>query len=100
MEQDIINDYQQRIAAAQEEVSKYEKLTNSYSIQRLVAFGLLIFFVCLSVVAATHYLIRLDEKIVIVGFVIVYGVFDLANLIASYKFACDGDLRKRGSQAP
>lgn len=50
MEQDIINDYQQRAAAAQEEVSKYEKLTNSYSIQRLIAFGLLIFFVCLSVV--------------------------------------------------
>ncbi len=51
MEQDIINDYQQRAAAAQEQVSKYEKLTNNYSMQRLIAFGLLIFFVCLSVVA-------------------------------------------------
>ena len=55
---------------------------------------------CLMVMAATHYLIRLDEKMVIVGFVIVYGVFDLANLIASYKFACDGDIRKPSSQTP
>ncbi|KGF82938.1 hypothetical protein IA69_04185 [Massilia sp. JS1662] len=55
---------------------------------------------CLMVVAATHYLIRLDEKIVIAGFVIVYGVFDLAILIASYKFACDGDIRNPGSQTP
>lgn len=51
MEQDIINDYRQRAAAAQEQVTKYEKLTNNYSMQRLIAFGLLIFFVYLSVVS-------------------------------------------------
>src|ERR1700754_4758053 len=51
MEQDILNDYQQHAAAAQEQVTKYEKLTNNYSMQRLIAFGLLIFFLCLSVVA-------------------------------------------------
>jgi O-antigen/teichoic acid export membrane protein len=49
---------------------------------------------CLIIVAATHYLIRLDVKMYIVGFVIIYSVFDLANLFASYKFACDGDLQK------
>jgi O-antigen/teichoic acid export membrane protein len=49
---------------------------------------------CLMIVAATHYFIRLDVKMYIVGFVIIYSVFDLANLFASYKFACDGDLRK------
>ena len=49
---------------------------------------------CLMIVAATHYLIRLDVKMYIVGFVIIYSVFDLANLFASYKFACDGDLQK------
>ena len=54
----------------------------------------------LMVVAATYYFTRLDVKIYIVGFVVIYGVFDLANLFASYKFACDGDLRKAGSQTP
>jgi O-antigen/teichoic acid export membrane protein len=54
----------------------------------------------LMVLAATHYFIRLDVKVYIVGFVIIYGVFDLANLFASYKFACDGDVRKPASQTP
>ena len=47
---------------------------------------------CLTIVAATHYVIHLDANMYIVGFVIIYSVFDLANLFASYKFACDGDL--------
>ncbi|MCS0632258.1 oligosaccharide flippase family protein [Telluria mixta] len=59
--------------------------------------GMLLF---LMIVAATHYLIRLDVKMYIAGFVIIYSVFDLANLFASYKFACDGDLRKPVSRAP
>ena len=56
--------------------------------------GMLLF---LMVLAATDYLIRLDVKTYIAGFVIIYSVFDLANLFASYKFACDGDLRKPGN---
>jgi O-antigen/teichoic acid export membrane protein len=59
--------------------------------------GMLLF---LMIVAATHYLIRLDVKMYIAGFVIIYSVFDLANLFASYRFACDGDLRKPVSRAP
>jgi O-antigen/teichoic acid export membrane protein len=59
--------------------------------------GMLLF---LMVLAATHYVIRLDVKMYIAGFVIIYSVFDLANLFASYKFACDGDLRKPGSTTP
>ncbi|WP_413674191.1 lipopolysaccharide biosynthesis protein [Massilia cellulosiltytica] len=55
---------------------------------------------CLTIVAATHYVIHLDANMYIVGFVIIYSVFDLANLFASYKFACDGDWRKSGSRMP
>ena len=58
--------------------------------------GMLLF---LMFVAATHYFIILDVKMYIVAFVIIYGVFDLVNLFASYKFACDGDMRKPGCQA-
>jgi O-antigen/teichoic acid export membrane protein len=58
--------------------------------------GMLVF---LMILAATHYVVRLDAKTYIAGFVIIYSVFDLANLFASYKFACDGDLRKPGTQA-
>jgi len=50
MEQDIINDYRQRAAVAQEEADKYEKLANKYSLQRLIVFAFLIFSVYLSIV--------------------------------------------------
>jgi hypothetical protein len=59
--------------------------------------GMLLF---LMILAATHYVVRLDVKMYIAGFVIIYSVFDLANLFASYKFACDGDLRRPGSTTP
>jgi O-antigen/teichoic acid export membrane protein len=59
--------------------------------------GMLLF---LTIVAATHYVIHLDVKMVITGFVIIYSAFDLANLLASYRFACDGDLRKPGCRTP
>ena len=58
--------------------------------------GLLIF---LALAAASHYVMRFDAKTCIVAFVIVYGIFDLVNLFASYKFACDGDLRGHGRQS-
>lgn len=50
MEQDIINDYNQRLQASQNEATKYEKLANKYSLQRLIVFGFLIFSIYLSVV--------------------------------------------------
>jgi O-antigen/teichoic acid export membrane protein len=59
--------------------------------------GMLLFLI---IVAATHYVVHLDVKMVIAGFVIIYSAFDLANLLASYRFACDGDLRKPGSRTP
>jgi hypothetical protein len=49
MEQDIINDYQQRITQAQLQIDKYEKLINTYSLMRLLIFALLVLSVYLSV---------------------------------------------------
>lgn len=46
---DIQNDYRQRINAAQQEISKYEKLINTYSLLRLVIFGLIVVAIYLSV---------------------------------------------------
>jgi hypothetical protein len=46
---DITNDYQQKATAAQQEISKYEKLVNIYSFMRLAIFALLVFSVYLSV---------------------------------------------------
>ncbi|SDD48456.1 Membrane protein involved in the export of O-antigen and teichoic acid [Massilia sp. PDC64] len=59
--------------------------------------GMLLF---LMILAATYYFVRLDVKMYIAGFVIIYSIFDLVNLFASYKFACDGDSRKPGSPTP
>lgn len=42
MEQDIINDYQQRIIAAQQQVNNYKKLINTYSFMRLGVIALLV----------------------------------------------------------
>ena len=47
VEQDIINDYQQRAALAQAEADKNAKLANTYSLLRLGVFGLFILAVCL-----------------------------------------------------
>jgi O-antigen/teichoic acid export membrane protein len=58
--------------------------------------GMLLF---LMVAAATHYVVHLDVKTYITGFVTIYSLFDVANLFASYKFACDGDLRTPGGRA-
>src|SRR6202012_1354556 len=43
MEQDIINDYQQRLTAAQQQVDNYKRLINTYSFMRLGVIGLLAF---------------------------------------------------------
>lgn len=47
MEQDILNYYQQRITASQQEIDKYKKLINTYSFMRLGVIGLLVLAICL-----------------------------------------------------
>ena len=42
MEQDILNDYSKRMAAANMEISNYKKLINTYSFMRLGIFALMI----------------------------------------------------------
>ncbi len=51
MEQDIINDYQQRALLAQQEANKYKKRANTYSLLRLSLFAL---FAISVYFAATH----------------------------------------------
>jgi DNA mismatch repair ATPase MutS len=68
MEQDIINDYQQRAASAQAEADKYGKLVNTYSFLRLGIFILLI-------VAIYFGYIQDDFTIVAVSFVLLMFAF-------------------------
>ena len=68
MEQDIINDYQQRAASAQAEADKYGKLVNTYSFLRLGIFILL-------VVAIYFGYIQDDFTIVAVSFVLLMFAF-------------------------
>jgi DNA mismatch repair ATPase MutS len=70
MQQDIINDYRQRIAFAQQEADKYKKLANNYSLYRLVVFGLFIVSVCIAISA--------DEILII--------AFSLAILIGCFSW--------------
>jgi O-antigen/teichoic acid export membrane protein len=58
--------------------------------------GMLIFLV---LAAVSHHFIQLNEKLYVLAFVIICGTFDLVNLLASYKFARDGDLRNPGGPA-
>jgi hypothetical protein len=70
MERDIVNDYEQRIAVAQTEADKNKKLANTYSLYRLVVFGLFIIFVCVAIAA--------DEILII--------VFSLAILVICFSW--------------
>jgi hypothetical protein len=49
MEQDIINDYNQRASAAQQEAVKYKKLANTYSLLRLSIFALIVVAISIAV---------------------------------------------------
>lgn len=49
MEQDIINDYNQRASAAQQEAAKYKKLANTYSLLRLSIFALIVVAISIAV---------------------------------------------------
>lgn len=73
MQQDIINDYQQRAAAAGQEAGKYKKLANTYSLLRLSIFAL--------VVVAIYVAVQFDNfSIVAAAFVVL--VFAFAWLVA------------------
>ncbi|HEY8783501.1 MAG TPA: DNA mismatch repair protein MutS [Mucilaginibacter sp.] len=53
MEQDIIQDYMQRAAFAQQEADKFKKLANTYSLLRLAVFAL--------IVLAIYFAVKLDN---------------------------------------
>jgi len=46
---DILTDYRQRADFAQQEADKYKDLANTYSLYRLLVFGLFIFVVCVAI---------------------------------------------------
>ncbi|SDD65929.1 MutS domain III [Mucilaginibacter pineti] len=73
MQQDIINDYQQRAAAAQQEATNYKRLANTYSLLRLSIFALVV--VAISI--AVH-----EDNFTIVAISFVLLVFAFAWLVA------------------
>jgi DNA mismatch repair ATPase MutS len=68
MEQDILNDYQQRVQTAQQETDKNEKLANKYSLQRLIVFAVFIFSIYLSVVTDDIVIFIVGLIISVIGF--------------------------------
>jgi DNA mismatch repair ATPase MutS len=73
MQQDIINDYEQRAAAAGQQAGKYKKLANTYSLLRLSIFALIVVAICVAV--------QFDNfSIVAVAFVVL--VFAFAWLVS------------------
>jgi DNA mismatch repair ATPase MutS len=68
MEQDIINNYRQRVLNAQEQVNKYKKLVNTYSLMRLCVFGLFI-------AAASVAIMQNNFNIIAIAFVIMLLCF-------------------------
>jgi len=68
MEQDIINDYAQRVILAQQEADKYKRLANIYSFMRLGVFA--------SIILAAYFAIRQDDfTILAVAFIILLFCF-------------------------
>jgi len=68
MEQDIINDYTQRTAFAQQEADKYKTLANNYSLYRLLVFGLFILSVCIAVGADEIFIIAFSFVVLVICF--------------------------------
>ncbi len=73
MEQDIINDYQQRALLAQQEADKYKKLVNTYSFLRLSIFILL---------AVAIYIGAVNDTFTIVAIALVVLIFFFAWLVS------------------
>jgi len=68
MNQDIIADYNQRVTAAQAEVTRYKKLVDTYSLSRLGAFILLIILAVTSAVLVNYYILSVSVFLFILGF--------------------------------
>jgi hypothetical protein len=68
MEQDILNNYNTRAAFAQQEADKYRKLANTYSLYRLVVFGLFILSVCLAIAVDEILIIAVSLAALIICF--------------------------------
>jgi DNA mismatch repair ATPase MutS len=73
MQQDIINEYQQRAAAALREAGKYKKLANTYSLLRLSIFAL--------IVVSIYVAVQFDNFSIVAGAFLVL-VFAFAWLVA------------------
>ncbi|MEZ2338929.1 DNA mismatch repair protein MutS [Mucilaginibacter sp. RCC_168] len=73
MQQDIINDYQQRAAAAGQEAGQYKKLANTYSLLRLSIFAL--------IVVAIYIAVQFDNFSIVAGAFVVL-VFAFAWLVS------------------
>src|ERR1700758_2290990 len=65
---DILIDYRQRADFAQQEADKYKKLTNEYSLYRLLVFGLFIVVVCVAISVDEIYPISVAVIILIAAF--------------------------------
>jgi DNA mismatch repair ATPase MutS len=68
MEQDILNDYQQRASLAQEEANKYKKLVNTYSFLRLSIFVLLAIAIYIGAVNDTFTIVAIAFVVLILFF--------------------------------
>lgn len=69
MDQDIIADYNKRIAEAQEQIDKYKKLVDTYSLTRLGVFLLFILMTVMSAVWVNYVVLSLSGF----AFILVFG---------------------------
>src|SRR5471030_1718708 len=68
MEQDIINDYRQRVFFVQQEADKFKKLANSYSLFRLGIFALIIFSTYLAIINDNFIILAIAFVILLLAF--------------------------------
>jgi hypothetical protein len=68
MEQDVINDYQQRLSVAQQQVSKYKNLVNIYSLSRLVVFGMFVIVTYIAILESDFTTIAISLVVMGLGF--------------------------------
>jgi DNA mismatch repair ATPase MutS len=68
MNQDITTDYNTRVAAAQQQVTRYKKLVDTYSLSRLGVFVAFIFFVVVSAVWVNYYMLSMSVFLFVLSF--------------------------------
>lgn len=64
----ILNDYRQRINLARQEANKYKKLANTYSLARLIIFGLMIAATCFAVINDSFMFLSIAIALLLVAF--------------------------------